>query len=219
MRNNKFVRCYLRASSKEQDAQRAKQGLIEFAAEHGHKIASFYVENESGATLHRPKLMELIADADTGDIILVEQIDRLARLQQDDWETLKRLLTEKKLLIVSPELPTSWGAMKTEGGTDSFTSSILQAVNAMLLDMLAAVARKDYEDRRRRQLQGIEKAKAAGNKYKGKQPDLVRRASVAALLNSGASWSDIEQLLSCSRSFIASVRKDMKNSVTEDVDF
>ncbi len=39
-----------------------------------------------------------------------------------------------------------------------FTSSIIQAVNAMLLDMLAAVARKDYEDRRRRQFQGIEKA-------------------------------------------------------------
>ena len=35
-----------------------------------------------------------------------------------------------------------------------FTASIIQAVNGMLLDMLAAVARKDYEDRRRRQLQG-----------------------------------------------------------------
>ncbi len=32
----------------------------------------------------------------------------------------------------------------------------------MMLDMLAAVARKDYEDRRRRQREGIEKAKALG---------------------------------------------------------
>jgi hypothetical protein len=36
------------------------------------------------------------------------------------------------------------------------------AVNAMMLDMLAAVARKDYEDRRRRQAQGQAKAKAEG---------------------------------------------------------
>ncbi len=31
--------------------------------------------------------------------------------------------------------------------TTEFTASIIQAVNGMLLDMLAAVARKDYEDR------------------------------------------------------------------------
>ncbi len=43
--------------------------------------------------------MELISDAGEGDIILVEQIDRLARLKQSDWETLKRLLAEKRLMI------------------------------------------------------------------------------------------------------------------------
>ena len=40
----------------------------------------------------------------------------------------------------------------------------------MMLDMLAAVARKDYEDRRRRQAQGIVKAKAAGA-YRGRPED------------------------------------------------
>jgi DNA invertase Pin-like site-specific DNA recombinase len=38
----------------------------------------------------------------------------------------------------------------------------------MLLDMLAAVARKGYDDRRRRQAQGRAKAKAEGL-YKGKR--------------------------------------------------
>jgi len=51
---------------------------------------------------------------------------------------------------------------------DGFTQRILSAVNAMLLDMLAAVARKDYEDRRRRQSEGIEKARTEG-KYRGRQ--------------------------------------------------
>ena len=40
-----------------------------------------------------------------------EQIDRLARLKQADWETLKLMLA-KKLMIVSSELPTSWIAFK-----------------------------------------------------------------------------------------------------------
>ena len=92
-----FIRAYLRASTKEQDAKRAKSDLIAFANEHGHKIAAFYVENESGATLIRPQLMQLIDDAHEGDVILVEQIDRLARLNQADWDILKRMLLEKKL--------------------------------------------------------------------------------------------------------------------------
>ena len=39
----------------------------------------------------------MIDDAYEGDIILVEQIDRLARLNQADWDTLKRMLSEKNL--------------------------------------------------------------------------------------------------------------------------
>jgi len=202
-----FLRAYLRASTTEQNAERAKQSLINFAADHNQRIASFYIENESGATLHRPKLMELISDAEEGDTILVEQIDRLARLKQSDWETLKHLLASKKLMIVSPELPTSWMALKNSDSTE-FTTSIIQAVNGMLLDMLAAVARKDYEDRRRRQLQGIEKAQACG-KYVGRKPDLKKRARVASLLKAGQSYSSIQETLGCSRHLIADVKKEM----------
>ena len=39
------------------------------------------------------------------------------------------------------------------------------------MDMLAAIARKDYQDRRRRQAEGMKKAKEEG-KYRGRQPNL-----------------------------------------------
>ena len=104
-----FIRAYLRASTKEQDAKRAKNELIAFANDHGHKIAAFYIENESGAILVRPKLMQLIEDAHKGDVILVEQIDRLARLNQADWDTLKRMLSEKSYLSYQKSyLPHIW---------------------------------------------------------------------------------------------------------------
>jgi DNA invertase Pin-like site-specific DNA recombinase len=51
--------------------------------------------------------------------------------------------------------------------TDEFTGRMFEAINGMLLDMLAAVTRTDYEDRRRRQAQGRAKAKAEGL-YKGR---------------------------------------------------
>jgi len=55
-----FVRAYLRASSSEQDAMRARGALDSFAAERGLRIAARYVENESGAKLHRPELFRLL---------------------------------------------------------------------------------------------------------------------------------------------------------------
>lgn len=102
-----FIKAYLRASTKEQDANRAKDELITLAAEHGNKIAAFYTENESGGMLERLQLMQLINDASEGDVILVEQIDRLARLNQIDLgylNTLKRKLSAKRLSMVSKEL-------------------------------------------------------------------------------------------------------------------
>lgn len=201
-----FIRGYLRASTEDQDASRAKQDLLEFAQGHGLKVASWYVENESGATLKRPELMRLIDDAQPGDVLLLEQVDRLARLTQGDWETLKGMIQTKGLRIVALDLPTSHGLMKTSQG-DDFTSRMLGAVNSMLLDMLAAVARKDYEDRRRRQDQGITKAKEQG-KYQGRKADLEKHRRIKTLRDSGLSWSDIQAALGVSRGTIAKVLKE-----------
>lgn len=44
---------------------------------------------------------------------------------------------------------------------------MLGAINSMRMEIMAAIARKDYEQR---QAQGIEKAKAAG-KYQGRPVD------------------------------------------------
>ncbi len=63
------------------------------------------------------------------------------------------------MAIVSFDLPTSHMAL-TNAVSDDFARSMLEAVNGMLPDMLAAIARKDYDDRRRRQAEGISKAKA-----------------------------------------------------------
>ena len=139
---------------------------------------------------------------------MVEQIDRLARLNQADWDTLKRMLLEKKLAVVSKELPTSYITPQSDSSTE-FMSSVLQAINSMMLDMLAAIARKDYEDRRNRQMQGIARAKAEG-KYSGRRKDTEKRKIIASLLKSGHSYSEIQGMTKCSRHLIASMVKDIK---------
>ena len=49
-----FVRAYLRASTDDQDATRARRQLEAFATEHDLHTAAYSVENDSGAKLARP---------------------------------------------------------------------------------------------------------------------------------------------------------------------
>ena len=96
--------------------------------------------------------------------------------------------------------------MKPTDGMDDFTKGMIAAVNGMLLDMLAVVARKDYEDRRRRQEQGIDKAKESGV-YKGRQVDQELHARVKACLSSGNSLRKTAQIVGCSLSTVQRVIK------------
>ena len=200
-----FIRAYLRASTKEQDAKRAKADLERFAAERGLTIAALYIENESGASLKRPELFRLLDDCQSGDVLLVEQVDRLSRLSGPDWDRLKGLIAERKVRVVALDLPTSWQMMTKEREHD-LTSRIFESINAMLLDMLAAVARKDYEDRRRRAMQGIEKAKGQGL-FKGRRENVKRNDAILDLLRSGKTWASIMDATGCSKSTLARLTK------------
>src|SRR5678816_371698 len=96
-----FVRAYLRASTKEQDARRAKEDLKRFAKERGLAIAAYYTENESGASLKRPELFRLLSDCHEGDVLLVEQVDRLSRLNAEGWVRLKSEVGAQKVRVVA----------------------------------------------------------------------------------------------------------------------
>lgn len=204
------IYAYLRASTEEQDAKRATSSVTKFAKDSGQKISGWFIENESGAKLDRPELFRLLDVAEDGDVLLVEQVDRISRLNAKDWETLKSLIVAKGIRIVALDLPTSHQFIMAKG--DEFTERMLSAINAMLLDMLAAVARKDYEDRRRRQAEGIAKAKKEG-KYRGRPIDDRQRESIAALLRDGKSWSEIQRLLKCGRDTISAVIRAQTESV------
>jgi DNA invertase Pin-like site-specific DNA recombinase len=180
-----LARLYLRASTTEQDA-------------------GAYTENESGASLKRPELFRLLADSRPGDVLLIEQVDRLSRLTETDWRKLRADLEARQVRVVALDLPTSWTLATATG--DDFTARMFAAMNAMLLDVLAAVARKDYEDRRRRQAEGQAKAKAAGL-YRGRPEDTERNGAIATMLAKGMSWSQVQAATGCSRATVAKIAK------------
>ncbi len=198
---------YLRASTKDQDASRAKDTLKIFAENLKLKVSTWFIENESGAKLQRPELFRLLDIAEPGDAILIEQIDRITRLSEDGWNELKTYILDNRLKIISMDLPTSYNFANTD---DEFQRWVLSAVNAMMLDILAATARKDYLDRRRRQAEGVKKAKAIG-KYKGRPENIELQNKIMSMLKDGKSYGYIQNMLSCSRHTISKVSKRLKN--------
>ena len=72
-----------------------------------------------------------------------------------------------------------------------------------------AVARKDYQDRRRRQKEGIAKAKI-GCLYRGRQENAELHQKIQLLLSENKSYNMIMSLIGCSRGTIAKVAKNMK---------
>lgn len=205
-----MIRAYLRASTREQDASRAEKTISDFLHDRDLEAGRLYIENESGTQLHRPELIKLINQAKKGDVLLVEQVDRLSRLNSEDWEQLKQMIHSKGLKVVSLDLPTSWMLLEKKQ-SHAFMDAVLKAINGMMLDMLAAFARKDQEDRKRRQREGIARAREEG-KYLGKKPDLEKHTKIRELRKAGISIRKTADIVGCSKTTVINVMAQTVNN-------
>ena len=165
------IRIYVRASTKDQDAKRALSDLITFSKSYDDNHVE-YIENYSGTKLNRPTLNKLLDDANQGDILLVESVDRLSRLSQDDFAILKQRIKDKGLRLVVADLPT------THTINDGMTGEILNVVNNMLIDLLATMAKLDNDKRRERIKQGLANS---GYKPSGKKANKEKHKRIREL--------------------------------------
>ena len=165
------VRIYVRASTKDQDATRALADLITFSKSYDNKFID-YVEHFSGTKLDRPALAKLLKDAEQGDILLVESVDRLSRLSQDDFAILKQRIKDKGLRLVVADLPT------THTVSEGMTGEILRVINDMLIDLLATMAKLDNDKRRERIKQGLVNS---GYKPTGKKANTAKHNRIKEL--------------------------------------
>lgn len=67
------------------------------------------------------------------------------------------------------------------------------------------IARRDYEQRRERQAQGIARAKQQG-KYIGRPKNIKLYNQIIKLLNAGSTWAEVKETLGCSSRTIAKAK-------------
>ena len=171
-----IVRIYVRASTKEQDAERALDDLVMFSKKYGDKYVP-YVENHTGTKLERPKLTKLLNESEQGDILLVESVDRLSRLTQKDFDILKERIKQKGLRLIVADIPTTHVT-----ASDNMTGELMSVINSMLIDLLATMARLDNEKRKERIKQGLARS---GYKPTGKKANDEKHKQILDLSEHG----------------------------------
>lgn len=199
---------YLRASTKDQDANRAKVALESFAVDKGLSIVSVYAENISGTKLNRPQLLTLLNTAQSGDVLLVESVDRLSRLSQADWSKLKDTIKDKGLRLVVADLPTSW-QMASEG----IAGEVMRVINDMLVELMATMARLDQEKRVERINQGLANKRAADPEWKpsGKGKNTALREQVKSLMakHPKASADEVAKMAECGVATVYRIKREI----------
>lgn len=191
----KVARIYMRVSTKAQDMER-QESLVASAKAAGFYIAGVYREKESGARADRPELLRMISDLQPGEVVVAEKMDRISRLPLPEAEKVVASIRAKGARVSVPGVvDLSELAAESKG----VAKVVIEAVQDMLLRIALQTARDDYEDRRERQRQGVQLAKAAG-RYTGRREDKATHERIIALRAGGNSIADTARLAQCSPS-------------------
>jgi len=162
---------YRRVSSTDQSLNRQDLGECERVFE----------EKVSGCTADRPALQEMIAFVRSDDVVVIHSIDRLARNLMD----LQNIIQQLNDKGVSVNFITEGLTFSSDGGS---------AFQTLQLQMLGAFAQFERTMIRKRQAEGIAKAKAKGvyaqrkrtvnpDKIKQLYDDGLTKAAIAKQLN------------------------------------
>lgn len=170
---------YARVSSAGQSFDIQNEALAEAGCD------KVFAEKMSGRSAKdRIELANAIDFVRDGDVLVVTRLDRLARSVGDLHQIIEKL-AEKNVAF----------RCLNQSGVDTDSST-----GKLMLSILGAVAQFENDIRRERQMEGIQKAKAAG-KYKGR-PATIDPEQVKAFKEKGLGASQIARELSIGRASV-----------------
>ena len=132
-----------------------------------------------------------------GDKLVVTRLDRLGRSMRDLANIAHELDSKgANMIVIDQHVDTSTAAGRAFFG------------------MLAVFAQFETDVRRERQREGIEKAKAKGDVYKGRPPSINREA-VQKMLEAGHRPTDIACRLNISRGSVYKIRDELPDHAVQ----
>ena len=181
---------YIRVSSVDQNEARQ----IATMQQQGVADENMYIDKASGKDTDRPQYQALRAAIQAGDLIYLDDLDRLGRSYDDvidEWKYITRKVGADIVITSNAEL---FDSRKFKSMGD-----IGKLLEDQFLSMLAYVAEQERKKNKRRQAEGIAIAKEKG-KFKGRKTKLtedgeeaVRMKAIIEAYQAGTSIADIRK--------------------------
>lgn len=146
---------YARVSSKEQHLDRQLAALKD--------VDKLFTDKLSGANTNRPELQKMLAYIREGDIVMVTELDRLGRNNQDLTEIMNTIQNKGATLDVL-NLPSMTGIADP---------NLRQLMTNLIIELYKYQAESERKRIIERQQQGIALAKQQG-KYHGRKPQYTQ---------------------------------------------
>ncbi|MBZ4028970.1 recombinase family protein [Lactobacillus johnsonii] len=146
---------YARVSSKEQHLDRQLAALKD--------VDKLFTDKLSGASTNRPELQKMLAYIREGDIVLVTELDRLGRNNQDLTKIMNTIQNKGATLDVL-NLPSMTGIADP---------NLRQLMTNLIIELYKYQAESERKRIIERQQQGIALAKRQG-KYHGRKPQYAK---------------------------------------------
>lgn len=160
---------YCRVSTKNQNLKRQIDALIAY----GIKEENIYFDEMSGVVLKRNGLESLKNVLNSGDTLVVKEIDRLGRNRKQTTELIKELI-DKEIDIVALDIPYLKEFILKEIKKDK---GFMEIMATTLLSLILEVAEQERNKILDRTKEGKEKALEAGVKF-GRKQKLTRQKFV-----------------------------------------
>ena len=155
-----MIFAYTRVSTTDQNSERQRIAIQDYAKEHQITIDRFFDDAASGKDFSRPKYQALKELLRPGDLIIFKELDRMGRNMEQiksEWHDLQKLGID----IVITDTP----ILNTSQKSDLEKALISNIV----FELLAYMAEKERQKILTRQAEGIIIAKKQG-KYTGRKP-------------------------------------------------
>lgn len=148
-----YVYAYIRVSTNDQKTDRQRQALNEYFEENNLNICAVFEDKASGKDFERRQYQALKQIVNSGDTIIIKELDRLGR----NYEEIKRELSYfqganvKVRILDLPVLDVN----------DDTLSTLL---NNLMIELLSYIAQKEREKIQSRVKEGLNNAKSKGIK-------------------------------------------------------
>lgn len=204
----KTVRIYIKAAKDQADIAQQEE-LVMMVNAQGYDVSDIYLEQAKVGS-NRPALDKLLRELEPGEIVVFKNLEHISRLPMEKLEALLEGVRSKKAFIAIPgliDLSEPESCDQTE-----IKSLVFKTRQELLQDVILYIARKEYGERRQRQMEGIERAKSKGN-YKGKQANLDKHRRVLELRRTtNMTLSEIAEAVGLSASMVPKILARYRNS-------